>query len=187
MFRNLWLIFLPMTNGEGYVFFLCWFVCLFISNIMEKCVNRFSWNFQDRSGMEQGPLLDRLFHSWLDYFIFLKLGMMQVCALGVLLVTYKFHINRFHKKIPISIISKIYSTDYFISRVRQLWHFPIRLCDVIKKPWQYKCFNYLCALHELFWGKRKMCSHFKCLLHTSMEQGFQIIPHWRLQWPFFIT
>ena len=32
------------------------FVCLSVGNITEKCVNRFSWNFQDRSGIIQGTI-----------------------------------------------------------------------------------------------------------------------------------
>ena len=99
--------FYPWKMVKGMFFYLCWFVCLFISNITEKCVNKFPLNFQYRSGMEQGLFWDRLFHSWLDYFTFLKLGMAQVCALGVLLVTYKLHIDRSHKKISISINSKL--------------------------------------------------------------------------------
>ena len=54
---------LPPRNGKSYVFIsvgLCvsLLVCLFVSvdNIAEKQVNRFSWHFQDRSGMTQGTI-----------------------------------------------------------------------------------------------------------------------------------
>ena len=47
----------PRLNGEVYVFTsVGWFVCLSVSNITGKRMNRFSWNFQDRSSNIQGTI-----------------------------------------------------------------------------------------------------------------------------------
>ena len=59
-----------------------------VSKIMVHVIvhmNVFSWNFQDRSDIEQGTFEVRLFHAWLDCFTFLNTDEAEVCARWVLL------------------------------------------------------------------------------------------------------
>ena len=51
------LAWLPLPNGEGYVFIpVGWFVCLSVSNITGKRMNGFLWNFHTRSSKIQGTI-----------------------------------------------------------------------------------------------------------------------------------
>ena len=61
--------------------------CL-LAILQKKLLNKLSWNFQDRCSKEQGTFWGRLFHTWLDGFMFLKLGTAEVCTLRVFLFEY---------------------------------------------------------------------------------------------------
>ena len=54
---------------------------VFVSNILEKKVNGFSWNFHEIPGTIQNIV--RLFHAWLDCFTVLHLGAGE-CLLATL-------------------------------------------------------------------------------------------------------
>ena len=95
IWSHIWLQLLSQLNDEGYVFIsVDLFVSLHVSNITERCVNWFLWNFQNWSNMEHSwTFFDRLFHAGLDCFTFLKLGMLEACTLRVLLAIQVFTLN----------------------------------------------------------------------------------------------
>ena len=71
------------------------------------------WIFLKFSGYGHKWQLPRLFHVWIDSFTLLKLDAVEVCAFGVLLVTYKMYCS-YTKWVG---ISKNYHLPYISSKL----------------------------------------------------------------------